>query len=77
MEDKCKLKQSKEPRVGDKRGRHVGEKCKPIRHPDWETSVGDKCKLRRPKAPSVGDNCGRQAQVWETSVNSFGARNPD
>ena len=39
--------------------------------------MGDKCKLIRHKAPSVGDKCGRQVQIWETSVNSCGARHPD
>ena len=64
--------------------------CAP-RHPKWETSVGDKCKLMRPKGPGVGegdkckfmrpkeprvgDKCGRQ--VWATSVNSCGPRNPE
>ena len=55
--DKCKPMQPKEPRVGDKCGRQVGDK--------WATSgrhVGDK-KLMRPKAPRVGDK-------EETSVNS-------
>ena len=37
--------------------------------------MGDKCKLMRPKEPRVGDKCGKQ--VWETSVNSCGPRNPD
>ena len=63
----------KEPRVGGKCGRQVG----------------DKCKLMRPKARRVGDKAaqgtqsGRQVwetgvgDKWETSVNSCGPRHPE
>ena len=72
----------KAPRVGDKCGRQVG----------------DKCKLMRPKAPRVGDTdkwetsvnswaqgteSGRQVwetsveDKWKTSVNSCGPRHPE
>ena len=57
----------KEPRVGDKCGRQVG----------------DKCKLMRPKAPRVRDKCGRHMEdkcglgnKWETSVNSCSPKTP-
>ena len=61
-----------EPRVGDKCGRQMG----------------DKCKLMRPKAPRVRDkgetsvnSCGprhpRVGDKEETSVNSCGPRHPE
>ena len=58
----------KAPRVRDKCGTQVGDKCKIMRPkaPRVGRQVGDKCKLMRPKAPRVGDKCERQ--VWETSV---------
>ena len=62
----------KAPRVGDKCGRHVGDKCKLMRPKESRMrdkggrQRGDKCKLMRPKEPRVGVKCGRH--VWETSV---------
>ena len=53
----------KAPRVGDKCGRQVGDKCKLMRPKAPKVGdkcgrqVGDKCKLMRPKAPRGGDKC--------------------
>ena len=66
----------KEPRVGDKCGRQVGDKCKLMRpkaprvRDKCGRQGGDKCKLMRPKKPRVGDK-------GETSVNSCGPRHPE
>ena len=59
-----KIMQPKTPRVKDKCGRQVEDKCKLMRPkaPKCEGQVGDKCKIIRPKAPRVGDKCGRQRQ---------------
>ena len=60
------------PRVGNKCGRQVGDKCKSMqpRAPrvgdKCGRQVGDKCKSMRPRAPRVGDECGHPR--WETSV---------
>ena len=55
----------KTPRVGDKCGRQVG----------------DKCKLMRPKAPRMGDKgetsvnaCGPRNPEWETSLGDKSGR---
>ena len=72
-----KIMAPKIPRVKDKCGRQVGDKCKLMRPKAHKCvgQVGDKCKIMRPKAPRVGNKCGRQ--VWETSVNSCGPRHPE
>ena len=60
---------------------NMGDKCKFMRPKaprvgdKYGKEVTDKCKLMRPKAPRVGDKCRRQ--VWETSVNSCGPRQPE
>ena len=67
MGDKCgrqvwetsvKIMRTKTPRVKDKCGRQVEDKCKLMRPkaPKSEGQVGDKCKI---KAPRAGDKCGR------------------
>ena len=67
-----KIIRPKTPRVKDKCGRQVEDKCKFMRPkaPKCEGQVGDKYKIMRPKAPRVGDK-------WETSVNSCGPRHPE
>ena len=56
-----KIMRPKTPRVKDKCGRQVEDKCKLMRPkaPKCEGQVGDKCKIMRPKAPRVGDKCGK------------------
>ena len=62
---KCKIMRPKAPRVGDKCGRRVGDKCKL-----WETSVNS-CGPRHPEwETSVENKCGKQ--MWETSVGNKG-----
>ena len=79
----------KEPEIGDKCGRQVGDKCKLMRpkaprvRDKCGRHGGDKCKLMWTKEPRVGDKCGRQVwetsvgDKWETSVNSCGPRHPE
>ena len=83
---------SKTPRVRDKCGTQVEDRCKLMRPKAPRVGEGDKCKLMRPKAPRVGDkgetsvnSCGPRnpewetsvGDKWETSVNSCGPRHPE
>ena len=51
---------SKTPRVRDKCGTQVADKCKLMRPKALRVGDRDKCKLMRSKEPRVGDKCGRQ-----------------
>ena len=60
MVDKYKIMRPKTPRVKDKCGRQVEDKCKLMRHkaPKCEGEVGDKCII-------MGPQSGRQE--WEAN----------